>query len=255
MTRRPLLMGNWKMNLTLKGAQELSAKLRQRMSTRYAGPQVAVCPSHVHLSTVLASLAGSSIEVGAQDCVVQAPGAVTGGTSAEQIRELGARWVILGHSERRQFFAESDAMVREKIRAAFRVGLAPVVCVGETLAQRDAGRTEEIVSTQIHGALAELEAQQIAAITVAYEPVWAIGTGRSAEVDDAQTVHALIRGLLTEQAGEKAAHAVRILYGGSVTEGNIRAYMSADDIDGGLVGGASLDAERFLAIVGYQDAS
>jgi triosephosphate isomerase (TIM) len=253
--RRPLLMGNWKMTLSLAAARELAGELRRRTSTRYAGPQITVCPSHAHLSTVIELLAGTAIEVGAQDCVPQAPGAVTGGTSAEQLRELGARWVILGHSERRQFFAESDAMVREKIRAAFRVGLAPVVCVGETLAQRDGGRTEEIVTTQVQGALGEFGPEQIAAITVAYEPVWAIGTGRSAEVDDAQVVHSLIRGLLTEIAGTPAAEQVRILYGGSVTEKNIRGYMSADDVDGALVGGASLDAERFLAIVDYQGAS
>lgn len=255
MTRRPLMMGNWKMNLGLDAARALAEGLVRGTKTTFAGPEVVVCPSYVHLPAVAQILDGSKITWGAQDCVAQEPGAVTGGVSAEQLRELGARWVILGHSERRQHFQESDANVREKVRAAFRVGLAPVVCVGETLSQREAGRTEEIVSTQVQGAIEGLGPEQIAALTVAYEPVWAIGTGHAAEPDDAQTVHALIRGLLAEAGSADVADGLRILYGGSVNEKNVAAYMNCDDVDGALVGGASLDPERFLAIVRYQDGA
>ena len=246
-------MGNWKMNLSLADARALAEELRRRTSTTFAGPQVAVCPSPLHLTTVGRALEGSAIELGGQDCVPQEPGAVTGGTSAEQLREAGARWVILGHSERRQYFKESDAFIREKVRAAFRVGLSPVLCVGETLAQREGGRTEEIVSGQIQGALEEFSPEAVGAMTVAYEPVWAIGTGRNAEVDDVVRMHGLIRGLLTELAGSDAAEKVRILYGGSVNEKNVSAYMAGRDVDGALVGGASLDAERFLAIVHFRN--
>ena len=255
MARRPLMMGNWKMNLDLATARSLAEGLVHGTETTFAGPEMAVCPSYVHIGAVAAALDGSPITFGGQDCVAQEPGAVTGGVSAEQLRDLGARWVILGHSERRQFFQESDANVREKVKAAFRVGLAPVVCVGETLSQREDGRTEEIVSTQIHGAIEGLAAEQVAALTIAYEPVWAIGTGHAAEPDDAQRVHALIRGLLAEASSAAAADALRILYGGSVKETNVAQYMDCADVDGALVGGASLDPERFLAIVRYQDGA
>ena len=255
MARRPLMMGNWKMNLQLDQARALAEGLARGTSTTFAGPEIVVCPSFVHIPAVAAVLEGSRIEWGGQDCVSQEPGAVTGGVSAEQLRELGAKWVVLGHSERRQYFQESDANVREKVRAAFRVGLAPVVCVGETLSQREAGRTEEVVSTQVQGATEGLEAQQIGALTIAYEPVWAIGTGHAAEPDDAQRVHALIRGLLAEASSAEIADGLRILYGGSVNDRNAGQYMNCDDVDGALVGGASLDPERFLAVVGYQDRS
>ncbi len=255
MTRRPLLMGNWKMNLGLAQARELAETLVRRTQTTFAGPQMAVCPSFVHIPVVAQIMEGSQIEWGGQDCVEQEPGAVTGGVSAEQLREIGARWVILGHSERRQIFQESDASVREKVKAAFRVGLTPVVCVGETLSQRESARTEEIVSRQIHGALEGLRAEQVGALTIAYEPVWAIGTGHSAEPDDVEKVHALVRGLLAEASSAQIADGIRILYGGSVNEDNITAYMACEDVDGALVGGASLDPERFLAIVRYQDRS
>lgn len=255
MARRPLMMGNWKMNLDLEAATALAQGLVRRTKTTFAGPEMVVCPTYVHIPAVAGILDGSSIEWGAQDCVIQEPGAVTGGVSAEQLRDLGARWVILGHSERRQYFQESDANVREKVRAAFRVGLAPVVCVGETLSQREGGRTEEIVSTQVQGAIEGLNPEQVAALTIAYEPVWAIGTGHAAEPEDAQTVHALIRGLLAEASSAEIADGLRILYGGSVNEKNVAAYMNCDDVDGALIGGASLDPERFLAIVRYHDPS
>ena len=255
MARRPLLMGNWKMNLGLAEATDLATKLVRRTETTFAGPEVAVCPTYVHLPAVAKILDKSKIAWGAQDCVAQEPGAVTGGVSAEQLKELGAHWVILGHSERRQLFQESDANVREKVRAAFRVGLAPVVCVGETLSQREGGRTEEVVSTQIHGAIEDLRAEQVGALTIAYEPVWAIGTGHSAEPADVEKVHALIRGLIAEASTAGIADHVRILYGGSVNEKNVGDYMACDNVDGALVGGASLDADRFLAIVRYQDGS
>ncbi|HKK72257.1 MAG TPA: triose-phosphate isomerase [Candidatus Krumholzibacteria bacterium] len=253
MARRPLLMGNWKMNLGLAQARELAETLVRRTQTTFAGPEMVVCPSFVHIPVVAQIMEKSAIEWGGQDCVEQEPGAVTGGVSAEQLREIGAKWVILGHSERRQIFQESDASVREKVKAAFRVGLTPVVCVGETLSQRESGRTEEVVSTQVHGALEDLRAEQVGAMTIAYEPVWAIGTGHSAEPDDVEKVHALVRGLLAEASSAQIADGVRILYGGSVNEDNVADYMACEDVDGALVGGASLDPERFLSIVRYQD--
>lgn len=255
MARRPLMMGNWKMNLDSAAARSLAEGLVRGTRTTFAGPEMVVCPSFLHLPTVASILDGSKIAWGGQDCVAQEPGAVTGGTSAEQLKDLGARWVILGHSERRQIFQESDASVREKVKAAFRVGLSPVVCVGETISQREGGRTEEVVSTQVQGAIEGLEREQIAALTIAYEPVWAIGTGHAAEPEDAQRVHALIRGLLAEASDATVADGLRILYGGSVNEKNVAGYMACDDVDGALVGGASLDPERFLALVRYQDGA
>ena len=255
MSRRPLMMGNWKMNLGLEDARALAEGLARKTQTTFAGPEMVVCPTYVHLPVVASILDGSKIAWGGQDCVAQEPGAVTGGVSAEQLRDFGAKWVILGHSERRQYFHESDANVREKVRAAFRVGLSPVICVGETLSQREGGRTEEIVSTQIQGAIEGLRPEQVAALTIAYEPVWAIGTGHAAEPDDAQKVHALIRGLLAEASDATAAEGLRILYGGSVNDKNVDGYMACADVDGALVGGASLDPDRFLAIVRYQDGA
>ena len=248
-SRRPLILGNWKMNLSLADATSLARGLQRKLAALYAGPEVGVCPSFLHLPAVREILEGSSISVGAQDCVAQTPGACTGGVSAEQLRELTLKWVILGHSERRQYFAESDADVAAKLGAAFRVGLSPVLCIGETLEQREGGQTEAVVIGQLQGAIADLEAPQVAALTVAYEPVWAIGTGRSAKSEDAQAVHRLVRGALAEVVGADAAGGVRILYGGSVNEENAAGYFACEDVDGALVGGASLDPDRFVGIL------
>jgi triosephosphate isomerase len=251
--RRPFIIGNWKMSLSYSGAMALARELKRKVAGIYAGPEVAVCPSFPHIVPVKEALEGSVIGVGAQDLVPHEPGAVTGGVSAEQLKELGVRCCVLGHSERRQNFGETDELVAAKIRAAFRVGITPVFCFGETLEIREAGRTEAHVIAQVSRVLDVLDPPQIAALVMAYEPVWAIGSGRNAEVVDAERVHRLVRGLLRERGGDKVSQTTRILYGGSVNSENIRAYMSSPEIDGALVGGASLDAQRFVQIVCYQD--
>ncbi len=251
--RRPLIIGNWKMNLGLNQSIGLAKELKNLVASIYAGPETAVCPSFPHLLAVRQILEGSVIGVGAQDLAPQKPGAYTGAVCAEQLSELELRFALLGHSERRQFFGETDMDVAEKIRAAFRVGLVPVLCFGETLEQREAGSTEEVVVRQVGAAIEGLESQALATLVLAYEPIWAIGTGHSAEVADAQDVHRLVRGLLQEAAGEESAQTTRILYGGSVNSSNVGGYLAAEDIDGALVGGASLDPDEFVKILCYQD--
>jgi triosephosphate isomerase len=240
------------MKLGLAESRNLARELKRRLAGVYAGPEVMVCPSTPFLLPVMEVLEGSVVGVGAQDLTYQEPGAFTGGVSAEQLRELGARCCILGHSERRQYFGETDEVVAAKLRAAFRVGLRPVVCFGESQEVRLADRTEHFVTDQIHAALDGLEPPQVAALVLAYEPIWAIGTGNNAEAADAEAVHRLVRGLVAERFGTGPAQEVRILYGGSVTADNVGEYMACEDIDGALVGGASLDAESFLRIIQYR---
>ena len=207
--------------------------------------EAAVCPTYVHLAQALDLCAGSSIAVGAQDCSHMPSGAYTGEVSAGMLAELGCRWVILGHSERRQYHAESDDLVAAKLTAAIAAGLRPIVCVGETREQREAGEAEAVVGAQLQGALAGQAG--LNTLVVAYEPVWAIGTGLTATPEQAQDVHAHIRAQLAEQSAEIAA-GVQILYGGSMKGENAAGLLTQPDIDGGLIGGASLKAEDFLAI-------
>jgi len=251
--RRPLIIGNWKMKLGRVESLNLARDLKRQLSGVYAGPEVMVCPSMPFFMPVQEVLQGTVVKVGAQDMAYQEPGAFTGGVSGEQLRDLNAAGCILGHSERRQFFGETDDIVAAKIRAAFRVGLQPVVCFGESLDVRAAGKTESFVSQQVQRALEGLEPPQAAALILAYEPIWAIGTGNNAEPSDAESVHRLVRGVLRERFGDEVSENARILYGGSVTPENIEAYMESDEIDGALVGGASLDASDFVRIVRYQE--
>ncbi|HEX9642187.1 MAG TPA: triose-phosphate isomerase [Candidatus Krumholzibacteria bacterium] len=253
--RRPLIIGNWKMNLSLGEAQALASSLLRRFSTVHAGPELFVCPSHLHLHALAPLLDGSVLGLGAQDLAAFAPGPHTGGSSGEQLRELGVRLSLVGHSERRNECAEADEMVAAKLRAAFRVGLIPVLCFGETRAEREAGRTEDIVHRQLSSALDGLADAQIAATVLAYEPVWAIGTGLHAAVDDVVSVHQRARAMLRELGGPQLAEAVRILYGGSVNGENVGAYLAEEAIDGALVGGASLDADAFWNIVCWHDGA
>src|SRR5438132_7548237 len=242
MARRKFICGNWKMHKTASEAVALVRELRQRLNTQV---QVAVAPPFTALAPVKAALQGSPIQLFAQTCHHEKQGAFTGEISAPMLAELGCDGVILGHSERRQFFGETDEGVNRKLRAALEAGLHPIVCVGETLHEREAGRTWEVVSRQVRGALAGIE---VAKITIAYEPVWAIGTGKTATTAQAQEVHGQIRGLLRELAGS-AAESVRIQYGGSVKPDNAADLLSQPDIDGALVGGASLKADDFARIV------
>lgn len=247
-SRRFLIAGNWKMNLLRDSSLQLVHALMDQLPTH---PQVetAVCPPSVYLHDVGAALRGSAIGLGAQNMHAADEGAFTGEISGKMIRDLGCRYVILGHSERRQFFHETDAIVNEKTLAAFKYGLIPIVCVGETLAQREANQTQAVVSEQIRGSLANLTKSQIENTVVAYEPVWAIGTGKTATPAQAEEVHLSIRKLLEELFGTDAANQVRIQYGGSVKADNALELLSQPNIDGALVGGASLKADSFVAIV------
>ena len=243
MSRRPLVAGNWKMNGRLGMARELVTALRER---RPDGVEVVICPPFPYLP-VVAEAAQNQLALGAQTVSDQADGAFTGEISADMLCDLRCQYVIVGHSERRSLFAEDDAAVARRFLAAHQAGLTPILCVGETLAQREAGETESVVAAQLD---AVVEAAGIGAFSravVAYEPVWAIGTGLTATPEQAQQVHAFIR----ERLGgldHTVADAIRLLYGGSVKADNAASLFAAPDIDGGLIGGASLDADSFVAI-------
>ena len=247
MSRRKFVCGNWKMHKTIAEAVQLVRELRDK--TAGASAQVAVAPPFTALSAVKQAVAGSAIQLFAQNCHFEKQGAFTGEVSPAMVKDAGCDGVILGHSERRQSFGETDELVAKKLRAALAEGLHPIVCVGETLQEREAGRTWEVVSRQVRGALGGLDAATLQRITLAYEPVWAIGTGRNATSAQAQEVHAQIRGLLRELGGQPVANAIRIQYGGSVKPDNAAELLSQPDVDGALVGGASLKAGDFSAIV------
>jgi triosephosphate isomerase len=213
--------------------------------------EVVVCPPFTALDAVLEAADDTNISVGAQNMHWEDQGAFTGEISPVMLREMGCKYVILGHSERREYFGETDEKVNKKAKAAFKHGLLPIVCVGERLKQRETGITEEVVRTQVEGALAGFENNQVAKLVVAYEPVWAIGTGKTASDEDAQQVVGFIRLVITQMYSAELAKKVRIQYGGSVKPDNISSLMLQKDIDGALVGGASLDADNFAAIVKY----
>ena len=247
MTRRKFVCGNWKMHKTAGEAAQLAGELRKLLDR--AAAQVAVAPPFTALAAVKQALQGSPIQLFAQNCHHEKQGAFTGEVSVVMLKEAGCEGVILGHSERRQYFGETDEGVARKVRSALGEGLHPIVCVGETLQEREGGKTWEVVSRQVRGALGGLDPGQLRRITLAYEPVWAIGTGRTATTAQAQEVHAQIRGLLRELGGAPVADAVRIQYGGSVKPDNAADLMSQPDVDGALVGGASLKTADFAAIV------
>ena len=246
MARRKFVCGNWKMHKTIAEAVALVRELRQRLNTTV---QVGIAPPFTALAPVKAALQGSPIQLFAQNCHLEKQGAFTGEISAPMLAEVGCDGVILGHSERRQLFGETDEGVNKKLRAALEAQLQAIVCVGESLAEREANRTWEVVSRQVRGALAGLGAEQVGKLTLAYEPVWAIGTGKVATTGQAQEVHGQIRGLIRELAGPQAAESVRIQYGGSVKPENAAELLSQPDIDGALVGGASLKADDFARII------
>ena len=210
---------------------------------------VVICPPYLTLSDAGKALQGSQIELGAQNVHWAESGAFTGEVGPSMLLTIGCRWVILGHSERRQLFGETDEGVNQRLSASLAAGLKPIVCIGETLGERDAGRVEDVVLGQLDRSLAGLTSQQATATTVAYEPVWAIGTGRTATPEQAEEVHAMIRNRLTAIFGEDAAQQMRVQYGGSVKPDNAAELFGQENIDGGLIGGASLDAESFAAIV------
>ncbi|MEM1262711.1 MAG: triose-phosphate isomerase [Pseudomonadota bacterium] len=242
--RKPLICGNWKMNGSRSANAALVAGIRAA-STPQA--ELAVCPPTPYLGDVADLLAGSTVALGAQDAHAEAAGAFTGDVAVPMLAEFGVRYVIVGHSERRAMHAESDDDVAAKFIAVLDAGLAPILCVGETLDEREAGTTETVVSRQLNAALAAAGPTDLGAAVVAYEPVWAIGTGRTATPEMAQDVHAHIRALLAAH-DENAANSVRVLYGGSMKPQNAAELLAMPDVDGGLIGGASLQADDFVAI-------
>ncbi len=241
---KKLIAGNWKMNGSLAANEVLLAALAQGLNAKPAC-DVAVCVPAAYLAQVQA-LKVAAIDLGSQDVSAQTSGAYTGEVSAAMLKEFGVRYAIVGHSERRQYHAESDALVADKAKAALAVGITPIVCVGETLAEREAGRTEEVVKRQL-AAVIHTNGHCISEIVVAYEPVWAIGTGKTASPEEAQVVHAVLRAQLKAATDQSAR--VKILYGGSMNAANAASLLSQPDIDGGLIGGASLKAADFLSII------
>ncbi len=247
MSRRPFVAGNWKMNLRDTSARQLAAAVRDGLGSDHC--EVAVCPPSVYLGAVAETLRGSSVGVGGQNMWPREDGAFTGEINAAMLVDLGCKYVILGHSERRQFCGETDSVVAEKCGAAFAGGLIPIVCVGETLEERDQDRTEQVVTTQVEGSLQGVSLENAPHLVIAYEPVWAIGTGRTATPEQAEAVHAVIRQVLGRLFSPEIADQIRIQYGGSVKPNNALELLGQPNIDGALVGGASLKAEDFLAII------
>ncbi len=255
--RTPLMAGNWKMNLDHHQATHLVQKLAWTLKDAkhdYATVEVAVMVPFTDIRSVQTVVDADKLELayGAQDVSAKTEGAYTGEISPVMLAKLGCRYVVVGHSERREYHGESDALVAAKARSAFGQGIVPIICVGEGLDIRKEGRQVEYTLAQLEGSLEGITAEQAATVVIAYEPVWAIGTGEVATPEDAQEVCGAIRGKLAELFGAEVADAVRVLYGGSVKSGNIAAIMVKPDVDGALVGGASLDAEEFAKIVRYQ---
>ncbi len=247
MSRKLFIAGNWKMNTSRSSAVELAKSLAKTLGSA-AKVDLAVCPPAVYLADVAAALKGTKIAVGAQNMYFENDGAFTGELSGAMLKDVGCRYVILGHSERRHVMGETDEMINRKVLKALADGLEPIFCVGELLEERQAGKTLEVVSTQTKAGLAGVSAADAVKVTIAYEPVWAIGTGVTATPQQAQEVHAMVRGLLAEMYNAEVAEKMRIQYGGSVKPGNAAELLGQKDIDGALVGGASLKAEDFVAI-------
>ena len=245
--RRPLIAGNWKMNLTRAESMTLAQAISQGQCPE--GVDVLVCPTFVYLDAVSGVLDGTSVKLGGQDAYHESNGAFTGAISMTMLADLGCDYVILGHSERRHVMGETDAMINAKIKVALATGITPILCLGELLQERESGQTQAVVESQLDGSLAGLNAEHVAQTVIAYEPVWAIGTGKTATPEQAQEVHADLRKSLENRYNATSAASVQILYGGSVKPSNAAELLSQPDIDGALVGGASLKAESFLEII------
>jgi triosephosphate isomerase len=249
--RRALIAGNWKMYKTPSEAAETAGSL-VRLVQDIRDIDIMVAPAYPALDAVAQHLKGSNVDLGAQNVFWEPEGAYTGEVASGMLRAVGCTYVIIGHSERRQYFGETDESVNKRIGSALGVGLKPVLCVGETEAQRDAGDTFSVLDKQVKNGLRNLGSDELSSLVIAYEPVWAIGTGKTATREQAQEAHQFIRSLLEKQFGSSFAGSTRILYGGSVKPANISELMAMTDIDGALVGGASLSAESFSSIVHYQ---
>lgn len=247
-SRKPIVAGNWKMNKTVAEAIDLADGVKRDLA-ECKDVDIVLCPPFTALKAVSDVVTGTHIDLGAQNMHAEKSGAYTGEVSAEMLREVYCHYVILGHSERRAMFGETDEIVNTKTKAALESNLTPIVCVGETLEERESGKMNDVIETQVRGSLAGLTPRQLVDSVIAYEPVWAIGTGVTASPEQAQEVHAFIRGVLADMADEAVAQSVRIQYGGSVKPGNAKELFSLPDIDGGLIGGAALDARSFVEIV------
>lgn len=249
--RKPLIAANWKMNLSLDEARDLASTVAAA-SGNISQSEILLAPPFTSIAIVRDSIAGSTVKLGAQNLYWEEQGAFTGEISGAMLKDVGCEYVVVGHSERRQLFEETDRDVNRKVLAAIRQELKPVICLGETLSERDRGVTFVVIDRQVKGALQSVAASQLSELVVAYEPIWAIGTGVTATPEQAQEVHQAIRGQLASLYDTKAADQTRILYGGSVKADNIDTLMSESDIDGALVGGASLKTDSFLRICEFE---
>ena len=249
MSRKPFIAGNWKMHNTVEESVNLIEGLKAAKNKNNA--DIMVAPSFTSLNAVVKAAQGTGFKVAAQDCFYEDKGAFTSQVSPVQVKGAGATHVILGHSERRSLFGDTNEVLNKKVAAALKHGLVIVFCVGETLEQRETGKTEAVIKDQLTGGLKGFSAQQLKDMVVAYEPVWAIGTGKTATPEQAQETHKAIRAMLAEQFGKEFAQAVRILYGGSVKADNVDSIMAKEDVDGVLVGGQSLIAEKFNRIIDF----
>jgi len=248
--RKPIIAGNWKLNKTPNETIALIEEIKPLVSG-IDNVDVVVCPTYTSLNVASFLIKESNIKMGAQNLFWEKSGAFTGEISGEMLKELGCDYVIIGHSERRQYFGETDESINKKVFAAFDAGLTPIVCVGETLEEREAGKVEEVVIGQLKGSLKDLNAKDHGTIIIAYEPVWAIGTGKTATPEQANEVHMMIRKALAEIFDQETADNIRIQYGGSMKPENVKELMEQSDIDGGLIGGASLKAESFAELIKF----
>lgn len=246
--RKKIIAGNWKMNKTVAEAVALVEGLKIDLAD-CMDVEVVICPPFTALKTVSDKLENTQIKLGSQNMSSEDDGAYTGEISHTMLKELFVKYVILGHSERREYYKETDFWVNKKVKKALEKNLRPIVCVGEKLEDREAGNTEKVVEEQVRGSLADITAAQFENVVVAYEPVWAIGTGKTATSEQAQEVHKFIRSIIADMVGQKAADGLRIQYGGSMKAANAKELLSQPDIDGGLIGGAALDARSFIDIV------
>ena len=247
--RKKIVAGNWKMNLNLQEGVALATELKAALAADKPNCDVVICTPFIHLATVAGVVEGTVIGLGAENCADKEKGAYTGEVSAAQVKSTGAQYVILGHSERRAYYHETPEILKEKVNLALANGLKVIFCIGEVLEEREAGKQNEVVGAQLAGSLYDLTAEQMGSIILAYEPVWAIGTGLTATPAQAEEIHAYIRSLVAEKYGKEAAEDTTILYGGSCNEKNAAELFACPDIDGGLIGGAALVAEKFLAII------
>jgi triosephosphate isomerase len=247
--RRFFVAGNWKMNLLTKSAVDLAGALARELPAELPKVQVAVCPPFPYLPAVGQAIAGNGVELGAQNAWHEKPGAFTGEVAVEMLVDVGCRWVILGHSERRLILGETDELVCKKSHRAIEAGLSVILCVGETLKQRESNQTDQVLDSQMQGSLASIDAGAVAKLVIAYEPVWAIGTGVTATTEQAESAHAHLRRWLATRYNPQIAANMRILYGGSVKPQNAASLLEQPNVDGALVGGASLKLDDFLPIV------